>query len=128
MTETEITERFIAALHALERDHALDPLVALFAAESEIGNLVSPRTFAGPDGAREFWRSYRANFGEVASKFRNVIVSDGRAALEWTSVGTGADGEPFTYSGVSILEFGDDQIARFWAYFDPHDLGRQIEG
>jgi hypothetical protein len=28
---------------------------------------------------------------------------------------------------VSVLEFDGDQIARFRAYFDPAELGRQIE-
>jgi predicted ester cyclase len=56
-----------------------------------------------------------------------VIVSDGRAALEWTTTGTSTHGAPTTYAGVNILEFADGQISRFWAYFDPSDLGRQIE-
>jgi ketosteroid isomerase-like protein len=63
----------------------------------------------------------------VASSFRNVIVSDGRAALEWTTTGTSAAGVPISYEGVSILEMADGKITRFRAYFDPHDLGLQID-
>lgn len=127
MGEAPETQPFIDALAALERARDVAPIAALFTAECEIGNIVSPRRFSGVEGAREFWQAYRATFGEVQSEFRNVITSDGRAALEWTTTGTSAQGAPITYSGVSIIEFADGQISRFWAYFDPGDLGRQME-
>jgi ketosteroid isomerase-like protein len=128
MPDTETPQRFIAALHALEREGNLETIGALFGDGCELANSVSPRRFSGPEGAREFWQSYRSIFGEVASSFRTVIVGDGQAALEWTSTGTSADGDPFTYDGVSILEYADGRITRFRAYFDPHALGRQIAG
>jgi predicted ester cyclase len=115
------------ALAVLERDRDVEPIAALFAVRSEIGNLVTPRHFSGVEGAREFWQAYRATFGEMRSEFRNVIVGDGRAALEWTTSGTSSQGTRITYTGVSILEFADGKISRFWAYFDPSDLGRQLE-
>ena len=127
MSDAETTERFIETLHALERERDLDAITGLFGAESDIGNIVSPREFRGPEGAREFWEAYRGTFGEMESSFRNVIVSDGRAALEWETTGTSADGEPIAYAGVSILEMADGQISRFRAYFDPSDLGHQME-
>ena len=127
MSDQSATEQFMDALAALERGGDANAISALYAPESEIGNLVTPRHFSGPDGAREFWQAYRATFGDVQSTFRNVIVGDGRAALEWTTSGTSAQGAPISYAGVSILEFDGDQISRFWAYFDPGDLGRQME-
>jgi predicted ester cyclase len=127
MNTTSRTEQFISALTTLERDREIDQIAALFGSESEIGNIVSPRQFSGPDGAREFWQAYRETFDEVGSEFRNVIESDGRAALEWTTTGTNVEGAPISYAGVSILEFADGHISRFWAYFDPSDLGRQLE-
>lgn len=127
MSDQAGTEQFMDALAVLERDRDVEPIASLFAAESEIGNLVSPRQFSGVEGAREFWQSYRASFGDVTSEFRSIIVGDGRAALEWTTSGTSAQGAPITYAGVSILEFDGGQISRFWAYFDPGDLGRQME-
>jgi ketosteroid isomerase-like protein len=127
VSDHDATQRFIDALHALERERDLEAIAGLFGPESEIGNIVSPRRFAGTDGAREFWSSYRSTFGDMESSFQNVIVGDGCAALEWTTSGTSADGDPFTYSGVSILELSDGRIQRFWAYFDPHALGQQIE-
>lgn len=127
MSDAERTQAFIDALNTLERDRDVEPIARLFAAESEIGNIVSPRRFSGVDGAREFWRAYRATFGDMQSEFRNVIEDDRRAALEWKTTGTSIQGDSITYAGVSILEFADGQISRFWAYFDPGDLGRQME-
>ena len=127
MVDTNITQQFIDALAALERERDVEQIISLFAPESEAGNIVSPRQFSGVEGARAFWEAYRNTFGEVASSFRNVIGSDGRAALEWTTTGTSTAGSPISYDGVSILEMADGKITRFRAYFDPHDLGLQIE-
>jgi ketosteroid isomerase-like protein len=127
MAEAETTRQFIDALQVLERDRDPTGITNLFTENSEVGNIVSSRDFIGLAGAREFWETYRDTFGEVASTFRNVIVSDGRAALEWTTMGTSAAGAPISYEGVSILEMADGKITRFCAYFDPRDLGLQIE-
>ena len=127
MVDTDVTQQFIDALAALERERNAERIAALFGLESEVGNIVSPRKFSGVEGARAFWEAYRESFGEVASSFRNVIVSDGCAALEWTTTGTSPAGAPIAYEGVSILEIANGKITRFRAYFDAHDLGRQME-
>src|SRR5215213_4120180 len=127
MSDADTTQQFINALQVLERDRDPTDLVGLFMEESKIGNIVSHRTFIGLEGAREFWQTYRDTFGEVASTFRNVIVSDGRAALEWTTTVTSSAGARIAYEGVSVLEMADGKITRFRAYFDAHDLGRQME-
>src|SRR5918997_1010924 len=127
MVDTDVTQQFIDALADLERERNVERITALFGPESEVGNIVSPRQFSGAEGARAFREGYRDALGEVATTFRNVIVSDGRAALERTTTGTSAAGAPISYEGVSILEMADGKITRFRAYFDPHDLGLQIE-
>ncbi len=126
--QTVLVERFIAALETLEQQRDVEPIADLHASDAEVGNVVSPHHFAGPDGARDFWTRYREAFGEVRSTFRNVIVADGRAAPEWTTEGTNADGSPFKYDGVSIMEMDSDgeAITRFRAYFNPSGLGRQL--
>ncbi len=124
--QTDLVERFIAALETLEQQQDVEPLADLYAATADVGNVVTPHDFTGPDGARDFWTRYREAFSEVRSSFRNVIVADGRAALEWTSEGSNADGTPFRYDGVSVLELDGEAITRFRAYFNPSDLGRQI--
>ena len=125
MVDTDVTQQFIDALAALERERNAEQITALFGSESEVGNIVSPRQFSGVEGARAFWEAYRDTFGEVASSFRNVIVSDGRAALEWTTTGT-ANGRDIEYAGVSILEIEDGKVKRFMAYFDPRSLTEQV--
>jgi ketosteroid isomerase-like protein len=127
MAEAELTQQFIEALRVQERDSDPTAMLGLFMENSEAGNIVSTREFIGVEGVREFWETYRASFGEVDSTFRNVIVGNGRAALEWTTTGTSPAGTPIAYEGVSILEMADGKITRFRAYFDPHDLGRQME-
>ncbi|HZG51869.1 MAG TPA: nuclear transport factor 2 family protein [Pyrinomonadaceae bacterium] len=122
-----IAEQFIEALRGLEENRDLEALVALHAESSEVGNVNAPEKFTGQAGAREFWTKYRDTFGEVRSTFRNRVVNDTCAALEWTTEGTTAGGAPFNYEGVSILEIEGDRITRFRAYFDPEALGRQIE-
>ena len=104
MAEAETTRQFIDALAALERECNIEQITEQFTLDSEVGNIVSSQEFSETDGARAFWETYRDTFGEVASSFRNVIVSDGRAALEWTATGTSLAGTPIAYEGVSILE------------------------
>ncbi len=120
--------RFIDALGKLEAANELDPLVALFADSCEVGNVVAPRTFEGKEGAHAFWRTYRETLGDVKSEFRNIIATDDRVALEWTTTGANPEGKPIDYDGVSILEIEQDKIVRFWAYFDPAKLGQEIKG
>ena len=125
----QTAQRFSDALGQLAAGRELDEIVRLFAADAEVGNVVSPEKFRGPEGAREFWGAkYRDTFGEVRSTFRNVFAAGNRAALEWTTEGTTGDGTPVKYDGVSILETDGEQIKRFCAYFDAGALGRQLIG
>jgi len=124
----ELTETFVNALRVLENDGDVERMVPLFSEDSEIGNTALHGTFFGHDGVREFWTNYRARFAELESQFRNWIVSDGVSALEWETVGRSTQGEEVRYPGVSILENDGEMITRFFAYFDPSDLGKQISG
>jgi len=121
----ETAKKFIDALRRLETERDLETMVGLFSDDCEINNVVIADNNHQND-ARKFWQSYRDNFGEVESTFRNEIVTENRAALEWTTTGTSSDGNRFEYEGVSILEIEADKITRFFAYFDPNKLGRQI--
>jgi ketosteroid isomerase-like protein len=116
---------FIEALRGLEQTRAVEPLIALYAEESSVGNVLHPDHFQGPDGARRFWTEYRGTFETLESTFQNIIVTEDRAALEWATTGTTTDGAPVRYSGVTILEFNDGKITRSTAYFDPVRLGHQ---
>lgn len=122
----QVAEEFIGALRALEESRDLEKIVRIYAENCEVGNIVSPEKFHGRDGAREFWTKYRDTFGEVHSEFRNRIITDTRAALEWTTTGTTVGGAPVEYDGVSLLEIEGGRITRFRAYFNAGSLGQQI--
>jgi hypothetical protein len=99
-------------------------LADLYAEKSRSGNVQNPDGFLGPDGARQFWLTYRSTFGEVRSEFRTVVASDDAAALEWTTEGT-VSGRPVRYDGVTVLDLVGGQIARSCAYYDATRLGRE---
>ncbi len=123
----QVAKKFVEALGRLEEERDLETIVALFAEDCEVGNVVSPEKFRGREGAREFWGAkYRDTFGEVSSAFRNIFATADRAAMEWRTEGTSQDGSPVNYEGVSIIEINGDRITRFCAYFDAGSLGRQI--
>lgn len=122
-----VVNQFVEALGKLESNRQLEPLVSLFARDAEINNVTSLEGKQGQGGAEEFWRVYRETFDEMKSKFRNQIVMGGKAAPQWQTVGKGKNGHRTHYEGVSVLEIEGDKIVRFFAYFDPHKLGRQIE-
>ena len=122
----KIAERFIAALAELEANNEVEPIATLFSEESEVGNVVTVGNPNAAHSAREFWQNYRDTFGEVESEFRNKTFSDAAAALEWTTEGTNKNGQPIKYDGVSVLETDGELITRFFAYFNPSDLGHQI--
>ncbi|MCA1625784.1 MAG: nuclear transport factor 2 family protein [Acidobacteria bacterium] len=122
----ETAKKFIDALHKLEAERDLETIVGLFGEDCEINNVVTVDNDNQKTDARKFWQAYRDNFGEVKSTFRNEIITENRAALEWTTTGTSSEGNQFEYEGVSILEIDGERITRFFAYFDPNKLGRQI--
>jgi ketosteroid isomerase-like protein len=121
----ETAKKFVEALGKLEAERDLETICALFSENCDIANVVTEDNERQTD-ARKFWQSYRDNFGEVTSTFRNQIISENTAALEWKTTGTSSEGHDFEYDGVSILEIEGDRITRFRAYFDPNKLGRQI--
>ena len=127
MSET-LTKQFIEALGILESSGDTSQLENVFSENCELGNVIVPEKFHGRAGVKEFWTKYRGTFDQIRSTFRNLIVTDDRAALEWTTEGVAGEGQTIQYEGVSILEFEGGKVNRFRAYFDPAALGRQVQG
>ena len=121
-----LADRFIAALHKLEASGDVSEMASLFTPDGEIGNVIVPDKFHGPDGARVFWTKYRETFAEMESSFRTQVFAETGAALEWTTKGTTSNGHSIEYEGVTMLEFAGDKIKRFRAYFDPAALTEQV--
>lgn len=122
----ETVRNFVEALEKLESQGDLEGIVGLFADDCEVGNNGMPEPLHGKEGAHRFWATYRETLGAARSTFRSQIVTPERAALEWTTQGQ-ADGKAYRYEGVSVLEIDGGRITRFRAFFDAHDLGRQLE-
>ena len=122
----ERAQRFVDALAKLEESGDVESIVSLFTEDAQVSNVASHRVFSGLDGVRQFWRDYKAMLAQVRSTFRNMIESADRVALEWETQGTARNGAAVSYEGVSILEWDGDHIRRFYAYFDPGLLGREI--
>ena len=121
----EISEKFIEALRELETNKNVEQIASLFAEGAEVNNVVTIENSHNL-GAEEFWTNYRNSFGEVSSEFSNKIYGENNAALEWTTTGTNTDGGEIEYQGVSILETDGEKITRFFAYFNPASLGKQM--
>ncbi|MES2535964.1 MAG: nuclear transport factor 2 family protein [Pseudomonadota bacterium] len=128
-----IADRYIAGLHRVEKGDAarIDNLVDLFADNAELTNTIIERDGSSRCGRAEiaeFWRKYRAAFGDIHSEFSEVTASDHSAGLFWRSVGTGTAGQPLAYEGVSLLVFNDaGKIARFKGYFDSRQMTFRTE-
>jgi ketosteroid isomerase-like protein len=129
---TQLARQFIDALHALEAGSAddVDQIVDLFSDDSQVINAalkLAGESRRGRDGAREFWTEYRKTFGEAHSEFFQITVNEEAAGLFWTTKGTGNDGQPMEYDGVSLLVFDDQgKIRLFRGYYDTREVSRAV--
>ena len=115
---SELAEKFMHTLQAIESSQDVEPLIALFSEDVELSNLLMAEPQHGHDGARQFWQKYLSVFGQIHSEFTHVSEGGNTIALEWTSEGTLANGEPIKYRGVSLLERQHGQVQRFRTYYD----------
>lgn len=127
-----LAQKFIDALHTLEQGSPddVDQLVALYSDDARLVNAalkLAGDERRGQDGVREFWREYRRTFGEAYSDFFRITTNEDSAGLFWTTKGTGNDGQPLEYDGVSLLVFNaDGKINLFRGYYDTRELSREV--
>lgn len=128
---TEVEQRaraFIQALQTLERasDADIAPLVELFADDAELHNAALDMrgdVLRGRDRIAEFWKQYKQQLGQAATRFHDLTVGDDAAALFWTTEGHDARGGPVCYHGCTYLRFGPQgKIAYFRGYYDTRQL------
>jgi len=128
----KLAQQFIDALHKLEQGNVedVDDLVALYSDDARLINAalkLAGEERNGQDGAREFWTDYRRTFGEAYSDFYQVTANEESAGLFWTTKGTGNDGQPMEYDGVSLLVFNEQgKIKLFRGYYDTRELSRAV--
>ena len=113
-----MTERFTAALHTIDSDRDVQPMVDLTGDDAELMKLDDRHETTGKDGASVFWEDYRNVFGDIETTFTHSVVGERSAALEWTSTGTLRSGKPFTYRGVTVIEGDEEQLSGVRTYYD----------
>lgn len=114
----QITERFLDALDAVERNRSVTAMEALFSDEARLSRLGKPAE-RGRGGVRRFWQEYLDQFGDqISSEFSRIIETDQLVTLEWTTKGTLNSAKSISYSGISLFEFDRDQIVDFRTYYD----------
>ena len=124
--QNPVVSRFIAGLRQLESSADDSAILAVFNEQSSVGNNTLPQQMNGVEGAKSFWKSYRDSFQDITSRFTRIIEAGDQAALEWVSSGTLETGDPFEYSGVSVLSVSDDSVSNFMAYFDSRALEAKL--
>ena len=127
-----LAQQFIDALHKLEQGNEQDvgDIVSLYSDDARLVNSalkLAGQERTGQQGAREFWTEYRRTFGDAYSDFFQVTTNAESAGLFWTTKGTGNDGQPLEYDGVSLLVFNQDgKIALFRGYYDTREISRAV--
>ncbi len=112
-------ETFMSTLQEAEKSRDPEPLVALFAADSELLTLALVEPLRGEEGARRFWTTYLAAFEQIRSTFHHVIATENEAVLEWIGEGVvAASGQSFDYRGISVLEHDGQHVRKFRSYYD----------
>ncbi len=118
MLSDDQADRFIEALKRIERERDPSPLVELFDDDAVIDSPAQGRSLAGKAGAHQFWSAYLRAFDRVESNVQQAHEFGDIAILEWQSSAVLRTGKPVDYHGVSVVEFCQDKIKRFCAYFD----------
>ena len=109
---------FMEAIKEMELSRSVDQLLLLFTADATLDSIAYDEPRTGLADIRTFWEEYLGAFKEVATKFTQVINVNDVAVLEWTSKGTLTNGLPVRYRGATLLEFVDDRVKSFRAYYD----------
>jgi ketosteroid isomerase-like protein len=120
-----LSARFVRALRALENELDLQPLVQLYAEDSELRNPLFEESLSGTAGVRRYWRQYLDRFQEIRTEFTFLIDGQDTSVLEWISSATAPDGRPLEFRGVTLLLSKDAQITSMHVYFDPRPLPGQ---
>jgi hypothetical protein len=130
----ELAQAFAEALHAVDRheEGAIEQMIAKYGPEARLTNAalkLAGEEHRGPDGARTFWEQYQNSFREASTEFFELTSSERGAGLFWTTRGTDAAGDAFTYDGVTLLIFDDAGLINlFRGYYDTRELSKRVSG
>ena len=112
-----LAQTFKDDLQKLEQERSVDTIVKHFSDDATLKRL-TPETYKGKGDAETFWQEYLDTFKTQKTSFSHTTEADGVAVLEWTSKGELPNGQPFEYSGVSVLEHNGKKVSAFRTYYD----------
>ena len=122
-----LPEGSVRRMVAAANRHDLDALVAQFAEDYENTTPAHPgRSFTGSAQVRKNWAALLAGLPDLALTVHDAASGPGgKVWMEWSNVGTRADGSVTSSAGVAIFTVRDDRIAAARFYLEPveHESG-----
>ena len=113
-----VLQRFIDALHVVDSERSTEAMTAVVTPDATVLSIDGHGPRRGPDGIAELFTQYVDQFQQVSTTFTRVTETDGRAALEWTSEVQLNSGQPASYTGVTVIEFTDEDVTDFRTVYD----------
>jgi ketosteroid isomerase-like protein len=107
---------FATGLQSFEKDGDTAAFASLFADDAVTQRFETRGERRGE--VEQFWREYREQFQTISTTFTDVVENGDRAALEWISDATLADGRSLQYSGVTVIDLAGDKISKLSTYYD----------
>lgn len=112
----------------------LDVASELFAEEARIHDPAIPSTEMGPEGIKQFVRSYRTAFPDLYMDVDDQMGEDNLVVTRWTLTGTHAgtfgdipaSGRHVSVKGITIYRFYKGEVAEGWMNWDALGLLRQL--
>jgi steroid delta-isomerase-like uncharacterized protein len=104
-------------------------------AEDYVGHIPAmPDVVRGTEGFKELIVAYRTAYPDVHVTVDDVIATEDRVVVRWTSHGTNegslmgmpATGRKVEVSGISIFEIEDGKVAEEWEGFDTLAMMQQL--
>lgn len=95
----------------------------------------SVQTLYGPEGFKQFARTYHAAFPEAHFTIEDAIAEGDTVVLRWTARGTHSGellgipptGKQVMVSGITISLFSNDKNVESWGEFDALGMLQQID-
>jgi ketosteroid isomerase-like protein len=109
--------RFTGALHRIDSDRDVRPMVGLTGDDAERVELDEHHQTRGKGGTKTFQEDHRNVLGDLETTFTHHVVGEDSAALEWTSTGTLRSGKPFRHRGVTVIEGDEERLTGVRTYY-----------
>ncbi|HYN88296.1 MAG TPA: ester cyclase [Ardenticatenaceae bacterium] len=94
----------------------------------------NPWVGTGPEGVKEYVRTYRTAFPDLHFTLHDIVVEGDRIAVRWTARGThdgelrgiAATGKRVAVTGITVFRLAGDKLAEAWIIYDMLGLLQQL--